>query len=173
MIYDSVFIHAHACRLDKKFKLSDKMTKGNPGKIRLYFKTSIDTCLNADSTQIDLKPENYIIKESQKNPIHLVDDYSLEFRDPMQDFGLETFGIFAEDEKSHVKRLENLYNREKHINLSNIIQICNELYKTTKFYLHICRERCISTPKKSKSKSKGGKYKKRISIKFKNKRKLI
>ena len=157
MVYDKVFIHAHACRLDEKFKLLDKMTKGNLGKIRLYFKTEIDSCLEADSTQIDLNSENYKIKESQKAPNHTVYDYSLEFKDPVQDFGLNTFGIFTEDAKRLFPEIE--------INkLSVIIEKCNKDHKTTKFYLHICRKLCDSTPKKKtrSKKSKGGK-KKRIS----------
>jgi hypothetical protein len=158
MVYDNVFIHAHACRLDEKFKLSDKMTKGNLGKIRLYFKTDIDTCLEADSTQIDLNSENYKIKESQKAPNHIVYDYSLEFKDPVQDFGLNTFGIFTEDAKRLFPEIE--------INkLSDIIEKCNKDYKTTRFYLHICRKLCDTTPKKTtrkktkSKKTKGGKKK--------------
>lgn len=163
-MYDKVFIHAHACRLDEKFKISDKTTKGNMRKIRLYFKTDIDTCLEADSTQIDLDPENYKLKESQKAPTHTVYDYSLEFKDPVQDFGLNTFGIFTED-------ATRLFPQIEINNLSHIIEKCNKEYKTTQFYLHICRTPCKTTPKKTRSKkSKGGKKKRFSKNKTKTKR---
>jgi hypothetical protein len=167
-MYAKIFVIAHACKLNTQFDLTKMKTPGNTGKIRLYFKADDNTCVQSDATQIDLDANNYKNKESQQNPRHLVDDYSLTFRDPIQDFGLNTFGIFAED-----GTLLPVYNT--HEKLSDVIKIYNELYQTTKFYLHICRTKCEITPKKKRKskKSKGGKHKKRISIKIKNKSTLL
>ena len=161
-MYEKIFVIAHACKLNTKFHLTKMIHPGNIGKIRLYFKAEDNTCVQSDATQIDLDSDNYKNKESQQNPRHLVNDYSLTFKDPIQDFGLNTFGIFAED-----GTLLPIYNT--HEKLSDVIKIFNELYKTTKFYLHICRTPCEATPKKrtkNTKKSKGGKRKKRISVKF-------
>jgi len=161
-MYEKIFVIAHACKLNTQFDLTKMRYPGNMGKIRLYFKADNNTCVQSDATQIDLDINNYKNKESQQNPRHLVDDYSLTFRDPIQDFGLNTFGIFAVD-----GTILPFYNT--HEKLSDVIKIYNELFQTTKFYLHICRTPCENTPiKKTKKtkKSKGGKYKKRISIKF-------
>ena len=78
-MYKSVFVIAHACRLTETFNLTKMNSQGNMGKIRLYFKADDNTCVQSDATQIDLDSNNYKNKESQKNPTHKVDDYSLEF----------------------------------------------------------------------------------------------
>ena len=148
--YDKIFIHAHACRLNTKIKLPEIS-----GIIKLYFKCKNNECLVGDATQIDLSSKNYIYSTN------VTYDYSLDFYDSMEEFGLNSFGIFTNDANEYPIRMNFDYTNLRSINLSEIITFCNTTYNTTKFYLHICRTPCIISNRSNKSESKNGGKKKK------------
>ena len=154
---DSVFIFAHACRLNTRFVLGNKV---------LYFKSEENTCAVSDATQIDLDASNFPYEVNQHGgPSSAPYDYSLSFYDPMQDFGLNSFGMFL----PWGQRLAD--NPPGDVLLSALINAINAQTGITKFYLNICRTPCPTGGKnKNKNKNKIRKSKRKLTNKRKTRK---
>lgn len=143
------FIIAHACKLYATFEL---------GNSKLYFKAPDGNLCTGDTTFLDLNKENYKYIVKQSNPSNQPNDYSLNFYDDIQIFGLNTFGVFSElgERIIHPNPIGDIH-------LSTIIKTINDASsQPNSFYLQICRAPC---------RGGGGKQRRTLRKKLKKKRK--
>lgn len=149
----SIFIAAHACKLSSKFNLGMKNT--------LYFKAIEGNCAVNDVTQLDLNIDNYSNIVKQTSPSTKPFDYSLDFYDPMLEYGLASMGIFYYDQNNHLvnyfspEQINLFHDNGQTFLLSDIINTFSNEHGFRHFYLNICRTSCdMSGGKRKKSKTK-------------------
>lgn len=157
----SIFIFAHGCRLNETFSLGQNMI--------LMFKSIENTCAVADATSLDTDPSNYKHRVVQIDPSNKPYDYELSFQDDLQDFGLNTFGIFMYNTNNELIRI--IDNPSEDIRLSAIINILKKYSKNFTLYLNVCRNPCGGRGGKKKvvKRNKSNKNKRNKNKRNKNK----
>jgi hypothetical protein len=126
------FIIAHACKLRETFVL---------GNNKLIFKGPDNEWYTGDTTQLDLDKDNYHYEVTQRSPLKPPNDYILIFDDLIQEFDMNTFGVFREDNNRVFRVIDP--NRQGQVKLSQIIEDINSIFgRPNNFYLQICRKEC-------------------------------
>jgi hypothetical protein len=161
-----IFIIAHGCRSDEKFKSNS---------INMFFKSNEGSVCESDATNIDLNTENYKYMEKQNGPVRLPYDYKLTFYDEMIDYGINSFGVYSEAGEDLKDLLGLVAIKGKEYSLSEIIDLCNSnrRFRLRNIYLNVCRTPCPSSGgnnKKRKTNRRKRKNKKRKSNKRNYKR---
>jgi len=161
----AAFVFAHACRLNTKFDLHNVSSY----ETILYFKSQDGMCAVSDATRLDLNPDNFPHEATQvrAGPSTSPNNYLLSFYDPMQEYGINSFGVFTPS------ALRLFDNPSETIKLSDLVKRCYKDHGITKFYLNICRTPCEQEGGKSsrrKLKKTLRRRKRRIILKKSNRK---